>query len=164
MLDEDHARVVLGAGDRRPYSDEDLDPSSPRSSTTVSGNRRATGPAAKKTATKPARRRRTGKERVRQVAKWAAIVGLVGVLLATAAFVVLYRSIDIPDPNKDFEAETSFVYYANGEDEVGSFANQNRESIPLGEMPDSLQDAVVAAENRSFWTDKGLDPKGIVRA
>ena len=27
-----------------------------------------------------------------------------------------------------------------------------------------MQDAVVAAENRTFWTDKGLDPKGILRA
>ena len=27
-----------------------------------------------------------------------------------------------------------------------------------------MQDAVVAAENRTFWTDKGIDPKGILRA
>ena len=27
-----------------------------------------------------------------------------------------------------------------------------------------MQDAVVAAENQTFWTDKGIDPKGIVRA
>ena len=31
-------------------------------------------------------------------------------------------------------------------------------------MPENLQNAVVAAENRSFWTDKGLDPKGMLRA
>ena len=27
-----------------------------------------------------------------------------------------------------------------------------------------MQDAVVAAENQTFWTDKGIDPKGILRA
>ena len=27
-----------------------------------------------------------------------------------------------------------------------------------------MQDAVVAAENRTFWTNKGIDPKGILRA
>ena len=27
-----------------------------------------------------------------------------------------------------------------------------------------MKDAVVAAENRRFWTDKGIDPKGILRA
>ena len=31
-------------------------------------------------------------------------------------------------------------------------------------MPDDLQNAVVAAENRSFWSDNGIDPRGIVRA
>ena len=31
-------------------------------------------------------------------------------------------------------------------------------------MPDTVKDAVVAAENRTFWTDRGIDPKGIIRA
>src|SRR3546814_19587222 len=31
-------------------------------------------------------------------------------------------------------------------------------------MPDAVKDGVVAAENRSFWTDNGLDFKGIIRA
>ena len=31
-------------------------------------------------------------------------------------------------------------------------------------MPDNIKDAVVAAENRTFWTDQGIDPKGILRA
>ena len=31
-------------------------------------------------------------------------------------------------------------------------------------MPQDLQDAVVAAEDRTFWTNSGIDPKGIVRA
>ena len=48
--------------------------------------------------------------------------------------------------------------------ELGKFATQNRDSIPLDEMPQHLQDAVVAAENRTFWTDSGIDPRGIVRA
>src|SRR5262249_22964731 len=35
---------------------------------------------------------------------------------------------------------------------------------PLSDVPQYTQNAVVAAENRSFWTDKGIDPKGILRA
>ena len=41
---------------------------------------------------------------------------------------------------------------------------QNREVIPYAEMPQNVKDAVVAAENHSFWTDNGIDLKGIVRA
>ena len=85
-------------------------------------------------------------------------------LIAAAGFVFLYRSIDIPDPNSDFETQTTKVFYADGKDEIGSFAVQNREVIGIKEMPENLQNAVVAAENRSFWTDKGLDPKGMLRA
>ena len=31
-------------------------------------------------------------------------------------------------------------------------------------MPQSIKDGVVAAENRTFWTDQGIDPRGILRA
>ena len=93
------------------------------------------------------------------------MAGLVGaLLLAGAVFVTLYKTTDIPNPNKDFQTQTSFVYYADGKTELGKFATQNRESITLKEMPQNMQDAVVAAENRTFWTDKGIDPKGILRA
>jgi membrane peptidoglycan carboxypeptidase len=128
----------------------------------VSGKRRAQGPPVKKSAAK--RPPRTRKQKVLRVVKWLGITGLVLALVAVGAFVVLYRAIDIPDPNEDFRTETSFVFYADGKSEVGRFATQNRDSIPLDEMPENLQDAVVAAENRSFWSDKGIDPKGIVRA
>ena len=31
-------------------------------------------------------------------------------------------------------------------------------------MPETVKDAVVAAEDRTFWTNQGIDPKGILRA
>ena len=116
---------------------------------------------------KPGKNGENGKQprsRWRRVGRWALILGLIGVLFGVVTFVVLYQSIDIPDPNEDFETQTSFVYYAGGKDELGQFATQNRESIPLDEMPDTVKDAVVAGENPTFWTDRGIDPKGIVRA
>lgn len=126
----------------------------------MSGKRRAAGPAVTKTQKRP----RTRKEIALRVGKWLLIVGLVGSLLAVAGFVFLYQTIDIPDPNEDFETQTSFVYYSDGKTELGKYAEQNRESISLKEMPQNIQDAVVAAENRTFWTDKGIDPRGILRA
>ena len=126
----------------------------------MSAKRRATGPAVKKKPKRPG----DGKRRTWRIVKVLLILALVGALVVAGAFFVLYRSIDIPDPNEDFEAQTTKVYYSGGETEVGQFATQNRESIPLDEMPDNVKAAVVAAENRTFWTDAGIDPKGIVRA
>ncbi|MFP5368907.1 MAG: transglycosylase domain-containing protein, partial [Actinomycetes bacterium] len=48
--------------------------------------------------------------------------------------------------------------------ELGRFATQNRVSIPLAQMPQHVRDAVIAAEDRSFWENRGIDPKGILRA
>ena len=133
---------------------------SPSGEPTLNGKRRAAGP----TVTKSPKRPRSKRALLKKVAKWTLVMGLVGALLLTGAFVYLYKTTDIPDPNKDFQAQTSFIYYADGKTQVGQFATQNRESISLKEMPQNIQDAVVAAENRSFWTDKGIDPKGILRA
>src|SRR6185312_3065512 len=79
-------------------------------------------------------------------------------------FVYLYKTTSIPDPNQDFQTQSSFVYYSDGKTEVGQYATQNRQIIQLADMPKKLQNAVVAAEDRTFWTNHGIDPKGIIRA
>ena len=129
----------------------------------MTAKRRAEGPAVKKS---PAKKTapRTWKQRATSVLKWGSIAALVGLLLGAGGFFYLYQSTDIPDPNAEFETETTFVYYADGKTEAGRFATQDRTSISYDEMPDSIKDAVVAAENQSFWSDSGLDPKGIARA
>src|SRR6476646_5529587 len=126
----------------------------------LSGKRRAASPA-DKTSPKPPTSK---KAKLKRVALWLLVAGLVGALLMAGAFFYAYKTIDIPDPNKDFQTQTSFVYYADGKTELGTYAIQNRERIPLKEIPQKMQDAVVAAENKTFWTDKGIDPKGILRA
>lgn len=130
----------------------------------MSGKRRSAGTAQTSSPSKKAKRPLTRKQKVRKAAKWFVITCLVFMLIAIGGFVYAYQSTDIPNPNEAFETQTSYVYYADGKSVIGTFATQNRESIPLTEMPQTLQDAVVAAENQSFWTDKGIDPKGIVRA
>ena len=126
----------------------------------ASAKRRADGPAVKKKPKKPG----DNKRRLKRVAIVVLVTGLVFGLLGVGAFVVAYNAVEIPDPNEDFEAQTSKIYYADGETVLGEFATQDRESIPLDEMPQTMKDAVVAAENQTFWTDKGIDPRGILRA
>ena len=123
--------------------------------------RRADG----KAQTRRPQQRRTKGQRAAKVAKVLGIFAVVGALVAAGTAVVLYQAISIPKANDAFQAQTTFVYYQDGKRELGTYyEDQNRESIPLGQMPQSMQDAVVAAENQSFWTDKGIDPKGILRA
>jgi membrane peptidoglycan carboxypeptidase len=106
----------------------------------------------------------TAKDWMRRILLYSLIAGVVGTLLMVSIFVVAYKTTKIPDPNAAFQAQTTNVYYSGGKTKIGRFATQNRESVPLSDISQSMQDAVVAAEDRTFWTNKGIDPKGILRA
>jgi membrane peptidoglycan carboxypeptidase len=110
----------------------------------------------------------TRSEKAKHVAKktlkWGSITGLVMVLVGAVTVFAVYRATEIPTPNEAFLAQTSTVYYSDGKHVLGTFALQERHSIPLSEMPQSVQDAVISAEDRSFETNSGLDVKGIIRA
>ena len=64
-------------------------------------------------------------------------------------------------PEQGRHADASVVYCSDGKTELGRFGDVNRESVPISQMPDNLQKAVLAAEDRSFYTNKGFSPKGI---
>jgi membrane peptidoglycan carboxypeptidase len=132
-----------------------------RKAGTTAGSTRSKKP---KKSTKSAEEPTSWKRRLLTIAKWGSITGLVLVLIACGLFFVAYRSIDIPDPNADYLTQTTHVYYADGKSELGAFAIQQRDPIDLDEMPETVKDAVVAAEDQTFWTNQGIDPKGILRA
>ncbi|MGH3508994.1 MAG: transglycosylase domain-containing protein [Nocardioidaceae bacterium] len=100
----------------------------------------------------------------RRIVKWGLLTVLAGFLLLVGAFWYAYAHTTIPDPNQAFEAQTTLVYYKDGTHVLGKFATQNRTSVPLSQVPKSVQDAVIAAEDRTFYTNKGIDPKSILRA
>lgn len=75
-----------------------------------------------------------------------------------------YYTTDIPAANDFVTEETTNIYFADGETLMGSFAAQNREIIDTTKLPDHVAHAVVAAEDRSFYENKGIDPAGMARA
>jgi len=96
--------------------------------------------------------------------RWILFLGVSGILAGALTFFILYRAIAIPDPNADFLTQTTTVYYSDGKHKIGTFANQDRESIPLSDIPASMQAAAIAAEDRTFYDNRGIDFKGILRA
>ena len=87
-----------------------------------------------------------------------------GFLLLAAAVGVAYAKTDIPTPNELSSAQTSVVYYSDGKSEVGRFGDQNRINVTLDQVPDHVQKAVLAAEDRTFYSNRGISPTGIARA
>src|SRR3954469_10496614 len=61
-------------------------------------------------------------------------------------------------------AQPSTVYYADGS-VMGEFGLQARQNITaLNEVPEMVQNAIIATEDRSFWTNDGIDLGGVFRA
>ena len=140
---------------------------------TTGARRGASGPA--RAATTPGGTTGTGgkaakppkprwKRRLLTALKVTTIGVLVIALLGIGVVAVAYSRTNLPDANAAFLTNKSNVYYRDGTTLLGSFADQNRTTIPYSDMPQSIKDAVVAAENRTFWTDKGISPTGILRA
>ena len=106
----------------------------------------------------------------RRWGKTSAKVSLVGflalALLGSLAAIITYHRISVPDPNAAFDVETSFVYYGNGKSELGRFqeGDQNRIKLDPDKIPEVVKNAVVAAEDRTFYENSGVDAAGILRA
>ncbi|WP_419497099.1 transglycosylase domain-containing protein, partial [Bifidobacterium pullorum] len=98
------------------------------------------------------------------ILKW--VLGIIGALLALGigAFAYLYATTEIPQPESIAVAENTTVYYADGTTPIGTFSEQNREIINCSVLPDYVGQAVVASEDRSFYTNRGIDLVGIARA
>ncbi|KFI92840.1 Penicillin binding protein [Bifidobacterium saguini DSM 23967] len=103
-----------------------------------------------------------------RVLKWILRIFLglfgIGLLAGVALFAYLYATTEVPQPEKFALAEKTTVYYSDGTTAIGSYAEQNREIISCTDLPDYIGNAIVASENRTFYTDKGIDLKGIARA
>ena len=85
--------------------------------------------------------------------------------LGASAVAVAFATIQVPDvANGLAEAQTSIVYYDDGKTEMARIAELDREPLPLASIPKHLQHAVIAAEDRDFYTNAGISPTGIARS
>ena len=91
-----------------------------------------------------------------------AIAILVGV--GSIVGIVAVSATSVPTANDVATSEATVVYYADGVNEIGRLGDTNRRSIRLSEVPDHVQYAVLAAEDRSFYEHGGISPIGITRA
>lgn len=116
---------------------------------------------------KPKRKGKRQKSRARRIFGRIGIGLLVLMLLAGIAgvggFAYLYYTTKLPDPNSDFTTNTTFIYYDDGKEQLGSLAVQNRVTLSYADMPKVIKDAVIAAENSTFFTDPGFSLPGMAR-
>ncbi|MGW1072409.1 transglycosylase domain-containing protein [Streptomyces sp. NPDC002537] len=84
------------------------------------------------------------------------ILGAVGVALAV---------VQVPSEQKAAAVQKNVYYWADGKQMVvAGGGNLNRQIVPISKIPVSMRNAVISAENASFYKDWGVDPMGIARA
>ena len=95
----------------------------------------------------------------RRPALSAVTVLAVSLLAAGCTYTTVRLAPSVP-PN----AQASVVLAADGTLLTTLHAGENRKEISLSEVPRHVQDAVVAIEDRRFWTHRGIDLRAILRA
>src|SRR3954454_23108026 len=107
--------------------------------------------------------RSTKQRRNRRLTMAAAVVA--GALVLLGVFVgVVYASTDVPSPDSITTAQTTRIFYSDGTTEMARLGDENRTNVTLEQVSKPARYAVLAAENRSFYTDPGISFTGIVRA
>ncbi|WP_229820991.1 transglycosylase domain-containing protein [Streptomyces roseiscleroticus] len=114
---------------------------------------------------KPKRPKRTGWRRL--LPTWRMVLGtfLVGALLVIGGLVLGYQLVEIPAANAAATKQANVYLYADGSQLARDARDTvNRENVTLAQISKDAQHAVLAAEDRDFYTESAVDPTAMVRA
>ncbi|MEV6316086.1 transglycosylase domain-containing protein [Streptomyces sp. NPDC051776] len=109
-------------------------------------------------------RRARSKSGIRRFFTWRKLLGgfLAVCALFIGAFIALYLYVDVPGANAQAQLQSNTYRYSDGT-VIAREGQVNRESVRLTRVPRDVQHAFVAAENKSFYSDSGVDLKGTAR-
>jgi membrane peptidoglycan carboxypeptidase len=86
-----------------------------------------------------------------------------GFIAGATLFAFAYFTVSVPDPNAFVNSQSTIIQYSNGE-EIGRIGSENRQIVPLAKIPMNVRHAVLAAEDRGFYSNRAFSITGIARA
>ncbi|MEU4653809.1 transglycosylase domain-containing protein [Streptomyces sp. NPDC023723] len=109
------------------------------------------------------RPRRTGRRRL--IPTWRTTLGtvLVVAVLLVGGFFLGYSLVKIPSANALALKQSNVYLYADGT-VLARDGKVNRENVGLSGISEDAQHAVLAAEDRDFYTESAIDPQAMIRA
>ena len=99
----------------------------------------------------------------RKLLRIAIFLGGFGFIAGSTLFAFAWFSVSIPDANAYVNSQSTIIQYTNGS-EIGRIGTQNRQILPLEKIPLNLRNAVLAAEDRNFYSNRAFSITGIARA
>ncbi|MFD0076262.1 transglycosylase domain-containing protein [Streptomyces sp. NPDC127166] len=102
----------------------------------------------------------------RWMPSWKLVTGTFLFFVASlmGAATIAYSRVEVPKEADTARSQNNIYYWADKTRMVATGSGTNRQIVPFAEIPKSMQDAVISAENKTFWDDSGVDPMGIARA
>lgn len=96
--------------------------------------------------------------------KWLFVLGLWGAIIGGG--IVAWYAGELPDITKrvDFERKTSITIKAADGAEIMRYGEIRGNSVGIEDIPPHLIHAVIAIEDRRFYSHFGIDPFGLARA
>ena len=93
----------------------------------------------------------------------AIFIGGFSFVAGATLFAFAWFTVHIPDPNAYVNSQSTIIQYSNGK-EIGRIGSQNRQILPLAKIPMKMRYAVMAAEDRNFYSNRAFSFSGIARA
>jgi len=99
------------------------------------------------------------------IAKWMVVFAIWGLVIGSA--VVAWLSYDLPDVEEAVAATTrrpAISLMAAGGERLASYGDDYRRPVDVSEVAPTLTQAIMATEDRRFYSHWGVDLKGLARA
>ncbi|MBL8326437.1 MAG: penicillin-binding protein 1A [Rubrivivax sp.] len=103
-----------------------------------------------------------------RMAAWA--IGALGAALLTVlllvgiALAVAYPNLPGVSALTDYRPKLPMRVFSADGVQLGEFGEERRSFTPIGQMPQVMKDAVLAAEDTRFYQHSGVDFRGVLRA
>jgi len=89
---------------------------------------------------------------------------MAGVLALAGAVAWLYPQLPALDKATDYQPRQPLQVYSQDGVSLAQFGSERRQFLPIGQIPKSMQDAVLAVEDSRFREHHGIDLRGLARA
>ncbi|MDO5684862.1 MAG: transglycosylase domain-containing protein [Bifidobacterium sp.] len=119
-----------------------------------------------RTNTKPAKTKAQKRRRRQLIALWTGVFLLVLILGPVVAFGSAYTVTKVPEPDQLSNNQVVTMYASDGSTQVAKIVppDGNRTNVSLARIPEQVRNAVLAAEDRTFYTNPGFSITGFGRA
>jgi penicillin-binding protein 1A len=106
--------------------------------------------------------------RWRRITTWTALLAVAGgacaVMFVMFMFSIAYANLPPIDSLADYRPKIPLRIWSSDGVLLGEFGEERRSYVPIREVPEQLKDAILSAEDESFYRHSGVDFIGLVRA